>query len=85
MLAQPLLFGLIGAAVDVSVVDTAALGIGAAALAAGLLVRCAAAYVSVLGGGLVPGYSGFVGCEYKPSTATTNESLSWARPYGIEV
>ena len=31
------------------------------------------------------GYSGFVGCEYKPSTATTNESLSWARPYGIEV
>jgi hydroxypyruvate isomerase len=29
------------------------------------------------------GYSGYVGCEYKPSTASTTESLAWARAYGI--
>lgn len=66
VLAQPLLFGLIGAAVDVSVVDTAALGIGAAALAAGLLVRCAAAYVSVLGGGLTRAERLFVAIAWLP-------------------
>jgi hydroxypyruvate isomerase len=29
------------------------------------------------------GYSGWVGCEYVPSTATTEESLHWAREFGI--
>jgi len=29
------------------------------------------------------GYDGAVGCEYKPSTPTTEESLAWAVPYGI--
>ena len=29
------------------------------------------------------GYEGWVGCEYVPSTATTEESLKWAREFGI--
>jgi hydroxypyruvate isomerase len=28
------------------------------------------------------GWQGWIGCEYSPST-TTNETLGWARPYGI--
>ena len=30
------------------------------------------------------GYGGYVGCEYVPSTATTEESLHWAREYGVK-
>ena len=30
------------------------------------------------------GYSGWVGCEYRPK-AGTREGLGWARPYGITV
>ena len=29
------------------------------------------------------GYTGWVGCEYRPKT-TTPEGLTWAKPYGIE-
>ena len=29
------------------------------------------------------GYDGHVGCEYKPSTSTTEESLAWAREHGL--
>ena len=29
------------------------------------------------------GYDGHVGCEYKPSTPTTEASLGWARQYGL--
>jgi len=46
---QPALFGLIGAAVDVTVVDVGVLGLGIGAIAAGLVVRCAAAYACLLG------------------------------------
>ena len=29
------------------------------------------------------GYDGFVGCEYKPSTEATEDSLAWAAPFGV--
>ncbi|XP_076454012.1 sodium/hydrogen exchanger 9B2-like [Babylonia areolata] len=49
MIFQPLLFGLIAAAVDVSKLDLCLTGLGIAVLAIGLGVRCLVAFLAVLG------------------------------------
>lgn len=63
---QPALFGLIGAAVDVSVVDGSVLGVGIAALAAGLAVRCLAAYACLLGTNLTTSERLFLTAAWMP-------------------
>jgi len=51
-LAQPCLFGLVGAAIDVRALDLTVLAYGVGMLACSLVVRCCVTYFAVLGGGL---------------------------------
>lgn len=66
LVGQPMLFGLIGAAVDISVVDLEVLGIGAGALFAGLLVRCIAAFLCMLGTGFELSEQAFIALAWLP-------------------
>jgi len=50
--AQPLLFGLVGSAVDVGSLEARVVGLGLAMLACGLAARCTVAYLAVGGQGL---------------------------------
>ena len=58
--------GLIGAAVDISVVDLEVLGIGAGALFAGLVVRCIAAFLCMLGTGFELSEQAFIALAWLP-------------------
>ena len=66
LVGQPMLFGLIGAAVDISVVDLEVLGIGAGALFAGLVVRCIAAFLCMLGTGFELSEQAFIALAWLP-------------------
>ncbi|KAL8579403.1 hypothetical protein ACOMHN_026768 [Nucella lapillus] len=66
MIFQPLLFGLIGAAVDVSKLEAKTVGMGIAVLGIGLSVRCCVAYLAVMGTNLTKKEKLFIPVSWLP-------------------
>ena len=66
LLLQPLLFSLIGAEVDTDKLDTQLLGLAAAVICAGLVIRLPVSQAAVLGGELSPRERVFVSLAWLP-------------------
>jgi len=73
-IAQPLLFGLVGAAVSVKSLEASVVGIGIGMLACSLLVRCAVTFLAVGGQGLRTQERFFAALSWMPK-ATVQAAL----------
>jgi len=76
-LAQPLLFGLVGASVAVGSLEARVVGLGLAMLACSVTIRCTVAYLAVGGRGLTPRERAFTAIAWLPK-ATVQAAIGAA-------